>query len=202
MFMKALRTGMWLLCAGLWLGLPLVATAHCDTLNGPVVKDARKALQKGDVTPVLKWVKAEHEAEVRAAFGGTLRVRVQSAEARELAEMYFFETMVRLHRAGEGAPYTGLKPADTPLDPPIAAVEKALENGSERALLEEMNEIVAAGIRKRFMRALQARAHAEDSVEAGREFVAAYVELMHYVERLHLDASGASAEAASPKHTH
>ena len=33
-------------------------SAHCDTLDGPVVAMARIALDKGDVTPLLKWVRA------------------------------------------------------------------------------------------------------------------------------------------------
>jgi len=45
-----------------WSGM---AKAHCDPLDGPVVKDAKVALEKGDATPVLKWVKVEHEEEVR-----------------------------------------------------------------------------------------------------------------------------------------
>ena len=48
---------------------------HCDTMDGPVVKTAQAALSKGDVTPVLKWVKPEQEADVREAFKKTLAVR-------------------------------------------------------------------------------------------------------------------------------
>ena len=40
------------------------AFAHCDTLDGPVVKTARAALEKGDVTPILKWVTNEYETEI------------------------------------------------------------------------------------------------------------------------------------------
>jgi hypothetical protein len=84
--------------------------AHCDTLDGPVVQTARTALEKGDITPLLKWVRVEDEKEIKDAFEKTLAVRRKGAEAKELADMYFFETLVRIHRAGEGAPYTGLKP--------------------------------------------------------------------------------------------
>jgi hypothetical protein len=45
--------------------------------------------------------------------------------------------------------------------------------------------------------------HADDSVDAGREFVAAYVEFVHYAERLHLDAtSPASHTPAGMEHGH
>jgi hypothetical protein len=98
-------------CAAIVLSPDLV-NAHCDTLSGPVVLTAKAALEKGDVTPVLKWVKKEDEKEIREAFARTLAVRKQSTDARELADTYFFETLVRIHRAGEGAPYTGLKAAE------------------------------------------------------------------------------------------
>jgi hypothetical protein len=99
------------LCLSLLVGLFLSAEAlgHCDTLDGPVIKDAKKALKTGDVAPVLKWVKKEHETQIRDQFKKTMTVRAKGTEAREIADMYFFETLVRLHRAGEGAPYTGLK---------------------------------------------------------------------------------------------
>lgn len=88
------------------------AFAHCDTLDGPVVQAARIALEKGDVRALVKWVQADDEKEIRVAFQKTLAVRAKGAEAKELADMYFFETLVRIHRAGEGAPYTGLKPGE------------------------------------------------------------------------------------------
>jgi hypothetical protein len=37
--------------------------AHCDTLDGPVVATARAALDKGDVAPLLKWVRKDDEKE-------------------------------------------------------------------------------------------------------------------------------------------
>ena len=108
---------------------PQIAQAHCDTLDGPVVSDARTALADGNVTPVLKWVKADDEPEIRKAFEKTLSVRKLDAGARELADTYFFETLVRVHRAGEGAPYTGLKAAGT-VEPVVAKADLTLEQGS------------------------------------------------------------------------
>src|SRR5512145_18046 len=99
--------------------VPRAAIAHCDTLDGPVVKDARAALDSKDVTAVLKWVRQDKEAEIREAFQHALGVRALGSEARALADRFFFETLVRVHREGEGAPYTGLKPAGTAVDPGI-----------------------------------------------------------------------------------
>lgn len=158
--------------------------AHCDTLDGPVVETARKALASGDVTPLLKWVAGDDEQMIRTAFQKTLDVRKLGAQARDLADMYFFETLVRIHRAGEGAPYTGLKPG-TAVDPAVALADKALETGSVDKLVNILTDATAKGIRERFHRALEAGKHADESVAAGREFVEAYVIFTHYVEGLH-----------------
>lgn len=178
---------------------PRPAAAHCDTLDGPVVAAARVALEKGEITPVLGWIQEPYEPEVRAAFERTLAVRRLSPEARDLADLYFFETLVRLHRAGEGEPYTGLKSAGTPVESAVAAADKALETGSADELVRDLTGVVAAGLRQRFTQAMERKRHAQDSVEAARAFVEAYVELAHYAERIHLDATGVAGHAQGHK---
>lgn len=162
------------------------AYAHCDTLDGPVVQTAKIALERKDVTPVLKWVKKEHEQEIQDIFQKTLKVRGKGVEAKDLADHYFFETLVRIHRAGEGAPYTGLKPGNA-VDPAVVLADKALEGGSVEKLVNILSNAMAKGIRERFQHASKTRKHADDSVAAGREFVGAYVIFTHYVEGLHAD---------------
>jgi hypothetical protein len=187
------------------------AFAHCDTLDGPVVADARIAIEKKEITPVLKWIKPEHEPELKTAFTRTLTVRSQSKEARELADQFFFETLVRVHREGEGAPYTGIKPVGTKLDPAIETADQALESGKSDALIKAVTDETVAGIRKRFADAVEKKQHATHNVEAGREYVAAYVEFVHYVEMMHATAtrpahahgnSGAAATGATVAHEH
>jgi len=177
---------------GAGLICPPAARSHCDTMDGPVVQAAKVALEKKDVTPVLKWVKKEAEAEIKTAFARTLVVRAQGADARDLADQFFFETLVRLHRTSEGEPFTGIKPSGTELEPAIVGADKALETGSVDDVVKLVTDEAAAGVRKRFAEAREKRKHAEKSVEAGREFVAAYVEYVHYVEGLHETAQGAS----------
>lgn len=160
---------------------PLRAAAHCDAYDGPVIVAARAALEKAEVTPLLKWVKAEAEGEIREAFAQTLKVRGLGPEARELADRYFFETLVRVHRAGEGAPYTGLKPAGQ-IVPVVAKADQALAQGSVDALVKVILEHTEEGIRERFAHALETAKHADESVAAGREYVAAYVSYVHYIE--------------------
>jgi len=90
------------------LFLPGPASAHCDSLDGPVVKAARQALDTGNVNRVLIWVKHTDEAQIKDAFRKASTVRQLNSSAKELADNYFFETLVRVHRSGEGAPYTGI----------------------------------------------------------------------------------------------
>ncbi|HSE15270.1 MAG TPA: DUF6448 family protein, partial [Candidatus Deferrimicrobium sp.] len=172
------------------------ALAHCDTLDGPVVVLARQALAKGDVKIILPWVAAEKEAEIRKAFDLTMAVRGKGTKEKELADMYFFETLVRVHREGEGAPYTGLKPAGLDLGPAIPAADKALESGNPGPLLKLINEKTHEGIHKYYMEAKARKAHAGESVEAGRAYVQAYVPYLHFVERLYNDASTPVAHGA------
>jgi hypothetical protein len=173
------------------------AFGHCDTMDGPVVLAAKAALEHKDVTAVLKWVKKDDESQIKAAFAKTLAVRTTGLEARELADQFFFETLVRIHRAGEGAPFTGLKPAGTELEPAIEQADKALASGSIDKVVKLLTDEAAAGIRRRFAEAHEKQAHAAHNVEAGREFVAAYVEYVHYVEGLHQAAQAARAHDES-----
>jgi hypothetical protein len=180
------------LAAGLTgLLFPTRAAAHCDALDGPVVLDARAALASGRLDPALKWVGPEKEAELREAFAQALAVRVSGDQARALADRFFLETLVRLHREGEGAPFTGLKPAGH-IEPAIAAADQALAGGAVEPLLLKIGAEAERGVRQRFARARAARARAEESVALGREAVAAYVDFVHHVERL-LAAAGADA---------
>ncbi|HET9950366.1 MAG TPA: DUF6448 family protein, partial [Candidatus Eisenbacteria bacterium] len=187
---------------------PRPALAHCDGLDGPVVMAARLALEKSDVTRVLIWVQAKDEAEIRKAFERTLTVRKLSTPARELADLYFFETLVRVHRAGEGAPYTGLKPAGRDLGPAIPGADRALESGDVEPLVKLLLGAAEKGVRERFAEARAARSYPAGNVEAGREYIEKYVPFVHYVERLYQSATTsahghqAEAEAEAGVHGH
>ncbi|MEJ2702493.1 MAG: DUF6448 family protein [Sedimentisphaerales bacterium] len=187
--MKAKRLPSLLLSTSLLLIAAVRAGAHCDTMNGPVIKDAQAALAAGKVTGVLKWVRPQDEREIKGLFEQVLAVRKQGEPARTLAERYFFESLVRIHRAGEGAPYTGLKPAGH-VEPVIAASDKALDQGNVDELIERITKHIAEGIRQRFQTALKTKQHFGDSIEAGRVYVRAYVDFMHYMEGLHVAAEG------------
>lgn len=192
-----------LILAGLGIVLPTGAWAHCDTLSGPVVADARKAIETQDVDLVLKWIGPDDEEEIRALFDKTVQARQKGEEVRELVDMHFFETLVRVHRAGEGAPYTGLKPAGTPVEPGIEAAEKALESGSSGALVEDLKATLESNVHERLERTVEAQKHKDESGAAGRDYVEAYVDYIHYIERLHGVISGTPAhghESAPNEH--
>lgn len=168
------------------------AAAHCDSMSGPVVKDAQTALESKKIDAVLKWVGKDDEPTIRAAFASTLEVRALSESARNIADKYFFETLVRIHRATEGEGFTGLKPAGS-VDPVIAATDQALAGGNGKELAAHLSTAVREGIQRRFTDAHDKRQMAGQSVEKGREYVQAYVELTHFVVSLnHLASEGAS----------
>lgn len=168
------------------------AMAHCDSMDGPVVQDAQRAIAEQNVTPVLKWVTADDEAQIRAAFQMTLAVRGESDAARTLADRYFYETLVRVHRASEGEGFTGLKPAGS-VDPAIAAADRALVTGDVEPLATELASAIRHSVETRFATAYEKRQTAEDSVEQGRDYVDAYVQFTHFAESAqHLVEAGAS----------
>lgn len=182
------------------------AQAHCDTLDGPVVAAARKALDSGNVNFVLVWVQKDNEAEIRHAFQRARNVRKAGAEAKELADMYFFETLVRIHRAGEGAGYTGLKPAGM-VEPPVVAADKAIATGKLQPLGKLVSDRMEKGLHAHFDQVMAKRKYDPNDVEAGRAYSSAYVEFTHYAERLYNAAETMAPEhvqktQAAPAHTH
>jgi hypothetical protein len=174
-----------ILAFGLTLVAPARVLAHCDGLDGPVVKAAQRALETQNPAFALIWVQAKDEPEIRTAFEQTLAVRALGPPARELADRFFFETLVRVHRAGEGAPFTGLKPAGRDLGPAIPAADKAIEDGSVESTVKLVTAAMQKQLREHFNEVIGAKKFQAGDVAAGRAYVKAYVEFIHYVERLY-----------------
>ena len=178
----------------LWVATLLVAglsrtLAHCDGLDGPVVQAAQKAIANGDLNLVLIWVQKSDEAQIKKSFEETLAVRKLSPEARQLADMHVFQTLVRLHRAGEGAGFTGLKPAGRDLGPAIPAADKALRDGDAEPLVKLLTTTIQDRVRDHFNETLSKQKFAKDDLDAGRAFVKAYVEYIHCIEALYETAT-------------
>jgi hypothetical protein len=177
------------------------AFAHCDTLEGPVVAAARQALDQNNPNLVLIWVSKDQENEIKAAFEKALSVRKLEPAAKDMADMYFFETLVRIHRAGEGAPYTGLKPAGTDLGLAVPAADKAIASGDVGPIAKLLTDTMQEGLKAQFAKVEARKNYDKNDVTAGREYVEAYVSYVHYVEGLYdaakADAHGHFEERAS-----
>lgn len=159
---------------------------HCDSLDGPVVKAAMRALEANDVDLVLPFVYKPGEDEVRKAFAQVIQVRqADGALTREVADRYFFETVVRIHRTGEGAPYTGLKPAGLSEGPVIPLAERAIETGVVDELVETLCDAVQSRVKQRFDRAMQRQGGSGASVDAAREYVEAMLGFEVYSHKLY-----------------
>lgn len=176
---------------------PSTVLAHCDGVDGPVVMAAKEALQTGNVNLILTWVQESDEDEIRQVFDHTLRIRALGEDAQKLADTFLFETLVRIHRAGEGAPYTGLKAAGRDLGPAIPAADHAIESGSAKQVLELLNKAIHNGLHYRFVKVQKLKNFDADDLKAGRDFVKAYVEFLHYVEPIYEIASSEGGHGKS-----
>ena len=204
MNMKWKSAAMAMLAAGTLALTPLLSSgtayAHCDTRDGPVVEAAQRALETGDGRLVAIWVQEKSEPELHAAFEHARKVRALGPEATTLADEFFFETVVRLHRAGEGAPYTGLKPAGLPPEPAVAMADQAIATGSGRELAAFLEEAVHQGLHEQFQGVATLKSFAPGDVAAGRAYVNAYVDYVHWVERVYETAAHGAAGHAPDEH--
>jgi len=177
---------------------------HCDTLDGPVVMTAKVALETGNVNLILPWAPKTTEAEIRKAFEKTLRVRKLGKAAAELADYWFFETVVRLHREGEGATYTGLKPAGLNWGPVVRKAEKALEQGNPKEVISFLLRAVEQNLQEKFKHAMEKREHDENDVEAAREYVHASLDFVLHSHGLYsfIKGDGDHREERTGGHGH
>lgn len=174
-------------------GTLVMVLKHCDSMGGPVVADARKSLEDGKSTRLLKWVSPDQEAELTEAFERTVNVRQSGPEARELADRYFLETAVRLHRAHEGASYTGLKPAES-IPASVVLADEALRSGSCDELMNRIMQAVREGLREKFDHLVRTRPSDED-VEAGRRWTKEYADVVHTVLHISQAVGGLDGRA-------
>ena len=189
------------------LAIPLSAQAHCDAVDGPVATAAVQALKTNNVNLVLPFAPARAEAELTTAFEQALLVRGQTPEAQILADRYFMETAVRLHRAGEGAPYTGLKTAGMDFGPAIPAAEKALESGRIEPIMRVLSEELSHNLSERFEQAQQTQGASKEPADAAgvlaaRKRVSAELGFIGYVESIYLAITGGALHPeAGASHT-
>ncbi len=176
--------------------------AHCDSYDGPVVQDAYKALETNNVSLVLKWISKEQEPQIKELFNATYKLRGGNKEVYALVEQHFLETLVRLHRETENAPYTGLKAAGT-TKPIIKMSDEAIANQNPDKVITALNNHIGEVIREKYEKVERLSKVKDSSPEVGREYVDAYVDYTHTIEGLHdiVDGQhGHQAEAANHLH--
>jgi hypothetical protein len=178
------------------------AHAHCDTMDGPVIAAARQALKTGNINLALVWVQPGDESAIREEFNRAREAHQAGGESQEAAERRFFEALVRIHRAGEGAPYTGIKPAGTAIDTGVRAADSALETGSVDQVRQLLTDEVQSGLERLFHSVMDLRSYDPNDVSAGRAYVKAYVDYTHFVEGIHqaATASGHHEHGAADEH--
>jgi hypothetical protein len=158
---------------------------HCDSLDGPVAKAALKTLEEENPTYVLPFVPKEAEAEVLEVLEKVTWARLEGPDAREVADRYFIETVVRLHRAGEGVPYTGVKPVGLDHGPAVAAAVVAIDTGEPEELVKLLTDTVELEVKKRFHHTMELKDSADEDVEHARAYVEAMLGLQVYAHGLY-----------------
>lgn len=158
------------------------AFAHCDTADGPAVTDGRRALETGNINHAIKWIQPNGETELCEVFGKALAIRNLSAQAAEVADRLFLETLVRLHRMGEGVGFTGIQPSGTGIDPVVKAADRALETGDDSQVIALAPADRRSELHRRFQIALRKKDFGVNDVPAGRDYAAAYVSYFKYAE--------------------
>jgi len=179
---------------------------HCDTRDGPLVKAAIKALETGNLNYVLIWIPQASEKELKSIFEKTLRAGKAGKDAKDVAEDWFFENAIRLHRAGEGEAYTGMKPAGLDEGPVVPRAERAIESGDAKDAIGFVVHVVEEDLQQRFNEVLAKRTYDVNDVKAGRAFIQAYINFVVYSHHLYASVTGGGghghggAEKKGPSH--
>lgn len=158
---------------------------HCDTRDGPVAKAVRKALEAENVNYILIWIPESSENELKKVFEKALKARKLGGAAKDIADDWVLETAVRLHRAGEGAPYTGVKPAGLDEGPVVPKAEKAIDTGDPKEVIHFINLTIEEELQRRFKLVYSKKNFNEDDVAAGREYVHAFIGFVVYSHHLY-----------------
>lgn len=203
-FMKSILGFM--VAMAILLMLPLTANAHCDTMDGPTVADGKKAMEENNINYALKWVQPDYEEEIKQVFELSMKVKDLSPETKEIAEKYFFSELIRIHRTGEGAPFTGLKPSGTPIDEKVKAADESIAVGNLSPMEGLIEEEKMPELEERYNNAMALKDFDVNDVEAGREYIEAYVKFFKFAEGEedghHVEATDAHSEETVGEDAH
>lgn len=181
---------------------PQTASAHCDTMDGPTAKDGVLALETGELAHAMKWVMPDGEVELKEIFDRALDVRGLGQAPQQVADRWFLENLVRIHRAGEGASYTGLRPKGVPVDEKVAAADLAVAQGDLEPLVGVIEQDRWAELERRFAVVLERRDYNPTDVDAARHYVEAYVNFFKFAEGHDHDHAHDHAAHAVSGHGH
>ncbi|AWK52893.1 peptidoglycan-binding protein [Clostridium beijerinckii] len=197
-FKKSKTMASILMALTILVAVPTMASAHCDTMDGPTVADGKKAIESNNVNYVLKWVTPENEKEISEIFDLSMKTKDLSPEAKEISENYFFENLIRLHRTAEGAPFTGLKPSGTAIDEKVLAADKSIEVGNLSPIENLVEKDKVPELKERFEKVMDLKDYDINDVEAGREYIEAYVSYFKFAEG---EEEGHEAHGAEVSHS-
>lgn len=176
------------------------AWAHCDSETGPVAKAAQAALASGNVNIALPYVQPSAEAEVTSVFRQAIAARSAGKASRAVADRHFMETVVRLHRSGENAPYTGLKSSTTDFGPAIPAAERAVSARSSAELQSLLTTSLEKSLRSRLQEVVSLQQYSavpksHSGVPNARRRVRAELEFQKYADNVYRAIAGLPVEA-------
>lgn len=157
------------------------ASAHCDSYDGPVIKEALRALDTNNVELVYKWIAPDQEKEISSLFNKAYSLKDGDKELYSIVERHFLETLVRLHRETEGAPFTGIKPEGS-MTPVVQMADNAIETNEVATVTNAVTNHLAEVIQERYEKVMELSKTKDNSVSQGREYVEAYVVYTHTLE--------------------
>ncbi|MDK2833715.1 MAG: hypothetical protein PWP14_1821 [Methanolobus sp.] len=160
---------------------------HCDTRDGPVAKAVERSLESENVNPILIWLPDDSEAEMKMVFDKAIKARKLGKEAKEVADEWVLETAVRLHRKGEGAVYSGIKPAGLDEGPVVPRAERAIDTENLEGMMDFMTDTLENELQKRFREVVARKNYDVNDVAAGREYVHAFMNFVVYSHHLYLN---------------
>lgn len=158
---------------------------HCNSREGPVAIDVKKALEKGDFQLIARWISAEDEQELKDKFNKCRKIyQEEKGDKQEVAREYLMETTVRLHRAAEGMPFEGLQSVGSFPDD-IEKGEQALEEENIESILNLLIEELQQEAKKWFQEAVEAKQTKNESIPEGRNYTSAYVKYITFVHKIY-----------------
>lgn len=155
-----------------------------DITNGPVMGAAKMALDTGNVNYVLIWVPEASENQLKNLFEKTFCERRAGKDMQDIAINWYFETVKRLHRAGERRLYTCLKPDGPDESPVFPKVNRAIETGVADEIIGFIPKTQDHDFRYRFHHLIEKKNYDVNNVAAGRGYVAEFIDFILYLHHL------------------